>query len=89
MTDLLVKSLQFLTDCVAKYMPTVGLGDGVLANVVNAVGYLVNLIASLNWILPVKDIMLIFSIYFAYRAAMFGFFVVNWVIRRILDIIPF
>lgn len=88
MTDIIAKGIEILTDCINNYFPTVSLGDGVMAHMLSAVSYLVDLIASLNWILPVNDILLILSLYFGYKFALFAVAVVNWVVRRIFDVIP-
>ncbi|SIQ89651.1 hypothetical protein SAMN05880570_2645 [Paenibacillus sp. RU4T] len=40
------------------------------------------------YFLPITDISLVLGILLAYQAAGFGIWAVNWVVRRIADIIP-
>lgn len=88
MTNLIVSLLGFLTDTVTNVLPKVSLGDGVLQNAISAFSYFVDMIANINWLVPVDDALLIIGITVGYRVTMFIIFIVNWVIRRVFDVIP-
>lgn len=88
MTNLIVSFLSFLSDLVTNYFPVFTLGNGVLAKVVDAFSYFVQMISNIDWLLPVSDVLLIFSLIAGYKVVMFVVFIINWIIRRIGDVIP-
>ena len=88
MTNIIVSFFNLLSDLITNYFPTFTLGDGVLSKVIDAFAYFVKLISDINWLVPVDDALLIISLIVGYKAVMFVVFIVNWIIRRIGDIIP-
>jgi hypothetical protein len=88
MTNLIVSFLGFLTDLVTNYFPAFTLGNGVLSKVVDAFSYFVQMISNIDWLVPVNDVLLIFSLIAGYKVIMFVVFIINWIIRRIGDVIP-
>lgn len=88
MTQLIVAFFNFITGIINNWLPTFTLGDGVLSNVVDAFAYFVKLISNINWLVPVNDVLLIISLLVGYKLVMFVIFIVNWIIKRIGDIIP-
>lgn len=87
MTGIIVNFLTWLAGLITAHFPTVEMG-GSLANVVDGVTYLVNMVAKSNWLFPVPDIMLVLGILLGIRSFKLGMFVLNWVVRRILDVVP-
>lgn len=53
-----------------------------------ALNSLVLLMGQLNYILPVQDIVIMLGFYASYKLVIFTIFGVNWIIRRIHDLIP-
>lgn len=49
---------------------------------------MLNLVNGASILVPVKDIFIIISLVVGYRTFMFGVWILNWIIRRIADIIP-
>ena len=88
MTNLIVSFLGFLTDLVTNYFPAFSFGNGVLSKVVDAFSYFVQMISNIDWLVPVNDVLLIFSLIAGYKVIMFVVFIINWIIRRIGDVIP-
>lgn len=88
MTDIIVTVLSFLSGLIEDWFPAFTLGDGVLSKVVNAFAYFVELVCSVNWLVPVQDALLIIGLITGYYTVMFLIFCGNWIIRRIFDIIP-
>ena len=46
------------------------------------------MISNIDWLVPVNDVLLIFSLIAGYKVIMFVVFIINWIIRRIGDVIP-
>ena len=88
MTDIIVNLLSWLSSCIYTYFPAITVGDGALSKAVDAVAYLADLVARMNWIFPLPDAFLILSILFGIKLAKIVIFVVNWIVRRIFDLIP-
>lgn len=88
MTQLIVGFFNFITGIVNDWFPAFSLGDGVLSRVIDAFSYFVNLIANINWLVPVDDALFIIRLLVGYKLVMFVVFIINWIIKRIGDIIP-
>lgn len=88
MTDMIVNLLEWLSGLITDHVPAVTLDGGVLGNIADGIAYVLDIVAKANWIFPVPDALLIISIVFGFSLVKVGIFVVNWVIRRIFDVIP-
>lgn len=54
----------------------------------NALDWFGSILATVNFVIPVETIILIAWLAAGEKIIMFGFFAVNWIVRRIADIIP-
>lgn len=88
MTDMIVNLLKWLSGLITDYIPAVTLDGGVLGNIADGIAYVLDVVVKANWIFPVPDALLIIGIVFGFSLVKVGIFVVNWVIRRIFDVIP-
>ena len=88
MTQLIVGFFDAVANFIATYLPSFTLGNGVLSKVIDAFTYFISMISNLNWLVPVSDVLLIISLLIGYKLTLFTVFVVNWIIRRIADVIP-
>lgn len=59
-----------------------------LTTLSSAINYMAKLVAGASILVPVTDIFLIISIAVSYKIFLFGVFVINWIIRRVGDVIP-
>ena len=88
MTNMIVTFLEFLTGVVDTLVPNLSVDSGILANIADGLEVIVEFIAQVNFLIPLPTIFLVLSIVFGFRLVKFTIFVVNWVIRRIADVIP-
>ncbi|RKD23754.1 hypothetical protein SAMN02745883_02431 [Caminicella sporogenes DSM 14501] len=82
---LLVSVINFIGNMI-DLIPSFDLGIG--DKLSNSIQYMANLVAGAGILIPVNDIFFILSLMIGFRLFMFTVFAVNWVIRRIADIIP-
>ncbi|MCT4606650.1 MAG: hypothetical protein N4A64_11205 [Marinisporobacter sp.] len=82
---LLVAVINFIGGMI-DLIPAFDMGIG--NNLTNSIQFMANLVAGAGILIPVKDIFLIISIIVSFRVFMFSVFAINWIIRRIVDLIP-
>ena len=87
MTNIICNFLNWLAGAIVEHIPVIGLGS-TLENVTTAISKMCEYIGKLNWLIPVGDIILILGIFCTIQITKVIIFVVNWVVRRIFDIIP-
>lgn len=88
MTAIIVNILNWLSGCITGFIPAIEVGDGALSKSIDAVAYIADMVSQMNWIFPVPDAFLILGLLCGVRLVKLGVFVVNWIIRRIFDVIP-
>lgn len=87
MTKIFTYLLSWLTDISAS-IPTFSIGSDVLNNLSGALTELVVFLNQVNFIIPLSDIAVIIGIIVSIRLFKISVFIINWVIRRIVDAIP-
>ena len=88
MTDIICSVLQFFTNLIVDHFPDLSVGSSQLGTISSSFETMIQLIAQVNFFIPLPTILAIFSIVYGIKLAKFTLFIVNWVIRRIADIIP-
>ena len=88
MTDIICGVLRFFTDLIAKHFPDFSIGSGHLGTISDSFQSVIEFIAQINFFVPLPTILLILSLVYGLKLVKFTIFLVNWVIRRIADIIP-
>lgn len=88
MTNVIVSFLEFLRGVIDTVMPDMSVESGVLSNIVDGLETMVEFVAQVNFFIPLPTIFLVLSIVFGFRLTKFIVFCVNWVIRRLADVIP-
>ena len=69
-------------------LPELGIDSGHLSSMQFALSAVVDFIVKANYLVPIDTILLLISIKYGFRLIKFTIFIINWVIRRIADIIP-
>ena len=87
MTDIICSVLQFFTNLIVDHFPDLSVGSSQLGTISSSFET-IQFIAQVNFFIPLPTILAIFSIVYGIKLAKFTLFIVNWVIRRIADIIP-
>lgn len=87
-SDFIVHFLGFITKLISSAMPAISLDDSILANAASGISSLAKFCAEANFILPLPDMVAILSFDIAFRIAKFVLFISNWVVRRVVDVIP-
>lgn len=88
MTNLIVRVLSWLAEFITTNIPAITLDDNVLGFVSESIEFVLDIFAKTNWIFPVPDALLIIGIYFGFYGTKLVMFIVNWIIRRIVDAVP-
>lgn len=88
MTAIIISFINFLGRVLDTAMPDLSVDSGYLSNVVTGLDMVIDFMAQVNFIVPLPTILLITSIVFSFRLTKFIIFIVNWIVRRIADVIP-
>lgn len=88
MTDILCSILDFFQNVIVKYFPDLSLESSHLGTIADAFEMVIDFIGQVNFFIPIPTILIILSIVYGIKFAKFTLFIINWVIRRIADIIP-
>lgn len=87
MTEIIISMLEFFKGLVLR-MPDLSMDTGQLSQIVTALDKVVEFIAKVNFLVPIDQILLLISLVYGFKIVKFSVFAINWVIRRIADIIP-
>ena len=88
MTGIIVSVIDWLTSVVNAIIPDLSVSDSFLSNVADALELVIDFVAKVNFLIPIPTILLVMSIVYTFKYSKFIVFCVNWVIRRIADLIP-
>jgi len=91
MTELIIKFVNFIYEhLILKVFAPLNniIPENIFTSMTQTVVFVVDLFQKINFIIPVNDIFVCLSIIILIRIAMFSMFGLNWVIRRIFDVIP-
>lgn len=88
MTQIIVNFLNWLSGIVTSFIPAFTIDSAAMSGLSSALSHFKTFIANVNWLVPVNDCLLIISVLVGIQIAKMVVFVVNWIIRRIADIIP-
>lgn len=87
MTGLAVSFLKFLESVIGRF-PDLSVDNGIIANMSNGMDTVFDFIGQVNFFIPLDHMLVIMGLVYAIRNSKFIVFIVNWVIRRIADLIP-
>ena len=87
MTNIIVSFFQFLQTLVGK-LPDLSVNNETLSSMSSAMDTVFEFIGKVNFIVPIDTSLIIVALVYAIRSAKLLLFVVNWIIRRIADVIP-
>lgn len=85
MQNLLIGFFRFLFSML-DFLPSIEIGF--IGEISNSLQYLFAFINKANFIIPVNTVLSVISAVFVTKLAFIAFFVVAWVIRRVIDVIP-
>lgn len=88
MTDMIVGVLHLLKNFIVNVIPEVSIGASAIENAHAALTTIMEFLSVASFLVPFKTIFAIVGIVYGFRLVKFGVFIVNWVIRRIFDVIP-
>ncbi|MEY8357325.1 hypothetical protein AALB39_28835 [Lachnospiraceae bacterium 54-53] len=88
MTDIIIAVLNFFSSIVESSFPALTADNSIISQVQAAVTAVSGFIAKVNFLVPIDTVFQILGLIVVFKVGKFGVFVVNWVIRRIADIIP-
>lgn len=87
MTAIIVGFFELLASLVGK-LPDLSVNNSVLSSMSSGMDTVFDFISQVNFFIPLDHILLIIGLVYSIRAAKLLLFVINWIIRRIADVIP-
>lgn len=88
MTDFICKLIHMIFSLIGVLVPKIVIDPAIMNNAQSTVSHIVDFVSAVNFLIPLPDIVLIVGICIALRSSLFLTFVGNWILRRILDVIP-
>ena len=88
MTGIITKFIKFLSTAVSFLFPDVLFNADIFTNFNNYLNILIDFLADINFLIPLPDIFLAFSIMVTITIVKFTLFITNWIIKRTCDVIP-
>ena len=88
MTAMIVDMINRFVNYMSLNMPRFDIGTGDMSKIIDSISAVVTFLVDVNFILPLGDIAAIITICLSAEVAKFVAFAVNWVIRRVCDLIP-
>ena len=88
LSDLIVSVVSALLSFFDGALPTYDLDPSGYATVQTSIQTVMEWVRDANFILPLSDMLLILGIDVGIRIFKFSVFIVNWIIRRVADVIP-
>ena len=88
MTDIIVSVINWMASIVDMVIPSLSLESAHLSSIVDGLEVIIEFMAQINFLIPLPTIVLVISIVYGFRLVKFSIFAINWVIRRIADLIP-
>lgn len=87
MTDIIVNFFNFLSSLAGRF-PDLSVDNTVLSRMSSGMDAVFDFLGQVNFFIPLDHILVIIGLVYSIRAAKLVLFVVNWIIRRIADVIP-
>ena len=87
MTEILVNFFNFLASLAVKF-PDLSVDNAALSRMSSGMDEVFDFLGQGNFFIPLDHILMIIGLVYSIRAAKLVLFVVNWIVRRIADVIP-
>lgn len=88
MTGIITKFIKFLGTAVSFLFPDTLFRADIFSNFASYLDTFIEFLADINFLIPLPDIFLAFSIMCSITVVKFTLFIMNWLIKRTCDIIP-
>lgn len=88
MTDLICNFIDFILELTLLIMPDIEFVWDFFSNISSYLEIGLDLLIKINFLIPVPLIMGVLFIQLLLRIAFIALYILNWVIRRIFDVIP-
>ena len=88
MTELICKFIDFILELSSMILPDIAFATDLFSNFGKYMELGLDLLIKVNFLIPVPLIISILFIQLMLRIAYIAFYIVNWVIKRIFDVIP-
>lgn len=87
MTDFVCSIIEFVGKLLSGF-PTFDMASSNLSTISSSLNTVLDFINQANFIIPLSDILIIIGIDLTIRVTKFLIFIINWIIRRVVDVIP-
>lgn len=88
MTEIICKFIDFVLELSSMILPDIAFATDLFSNLGEYLEIGLDLLIKVNFLIPVPLIITILFIQLMLRIAYIAMFVINWVIKRIFDVIP-
>lgn len=88
MTELICNFIDFVLELLSLLLPDVTFATELFSNIGEYIEFGLDLLIKVNFMIPVPLVMGILWAMFGLRILFITLYVLNWVIRRIFDVIP-
>ena len=88
MTGIITKFIKYLSKAVSFLFPDVLFNADIFTNFNKYLDIFIDFLADINFLIPLPDIFIAFGIMVSITTVKFTLFIMNWIIKRICDVIP-
>lgn len=88
MTSIICSVLNFITNLILNHFPSFSIESGTLGSIASSFSTVMDFLSQINFIVPLPTCLMILSLVYGIKLAKFVLFLINWVLRRLADIIP-
>lgn len=88
MTELICNFIDFIIELSSLILPDIAFATDLFSNFGNYIEIGLDLLIKVNFLVPVPLIMSILFIQLMLRIIFIALYILNWVIRRVFDVIP-
>lgn len=88
MTDLINSFIDFIIELFMFVWPEISIEADILLSIDKYIGLAIDLLKKINFLIPVPLIFLVLSAMITLKVAAVVLWAVNWIIKRIFDVIP-
>lgn len=88
MTELINKFIDFVFELLLFVRPDILINADIMINITTYTSYVLDLLKAVNFIIPIPLIYVVLFSMVSLKITLFMLWIVNWVIKRIFDVIP-
>lgn len=88
MTDLINSFIDIIVEFAMFFWPEILIEPEIISNIDKYISFAIDLLKQINFLVPVPLIFTVLSIQITLKVGTFALWIVNWIIKRVFDVIP-